>query len=222
LLEVHGRFTSSYTTKEIDLDSRMKTLSLQEEYLKRHRSKIRPVLFKSKTCVFLKLKNAHYKNPKWRILSFTWREQERHPGFFEANYCQVIYNSYATKSFTNELLSDTLYWDAYEIMVRKLIQSIQKENFVAIPMEEQALAAWEVFLYVADSKLAKSFDPCFYTSLETSIRKDLSLQQRLKACRDCQLHLNQCDSFLYDVWFHQFFGLEKITDSEWLVDLINE
>jgi hypothetical protein len=156
----------------------------------------------------------------WRILAFSWREPDRHPGFFETQYTEVIHNGCDRGKLVSDVSpSELWYWDQYETSVLKLSEKIRRSGFEAIKAEEQVLAAWVIFNIMYDSWLARNAQPGYYKLLEMVLRSDLDLGVREKACTTAQRQL-AIDSKVADVWSYQLMPLARY-GAEWLVKLIN-
>lgn len=192
-------------------------LALHQEYLARHNSQASLVLYNKKNVVFLK------NDTLWRTLLITWRDQELHPGFYEVRHSQVIHNGYEERMSFESLESTSWYWDQYEPNIHVIAKQLKHEGFKAVPSKEQVLAAWNIFLIITDSWIAKNMDSHFFEKVEGSIRDDYSPEIRAKFLHEAQLMLASTgDTDLIDIWLHQLWPLTKVQNSEWLIRLINE
>ena len=199
----------------------MKALSLHHEYINRHQLKTQLFLYNPKTCLFLRRENTS--GPvEWRILAIHWRVQERKPSFFEFNYSQVLFDRHLLRNVTKDIITEVWYWDEYEKKLLDLFNSVKTESFRAICWQEESLAAWEIFLLLADSLLVKCQNAQFYKNIETSLRVDVKIEERQKACFEAQNYLKFHHKEIYEIWYHQIFSLVQFNDSQWLANLIND
>jgi hypothetical protein len=199
--------------------------SLHQEYLERNHYKRPVVLYKQKTTVFLRSyypKSGCFSNA-WRVLTILWREQDRHPGFYEVAYSEVVHNGLENRNFLKQIQpSDIWYWDEYEKNLLKIVSSIKKDNFYATPSIETTLSAWEVFLIMADSWLARNTDSNFIECVGKTINHQLPLDVRLKAHANAQIILKTIQGPANDLWFYQIQSMIKNQENEWLVKILNE
>lgn len=194
-------------------------LSLHQEYLQRHCANVPVVLYNKATHVFLKNKDRY----EWRFVSILWRHQESHPGFFEATYSQPLHNGFESQKFLKDFFkSQTWYWDEYEKNILNLVSSIKSDGFKAIEAKNQMLAAWEMFLLIADSWLAKTTDTTFFKYVEQSINSNCSISKRLESCKKAQDYLRENNNSAYDFWFFQMRLSARDQNNYWLTRLINE
>lgn len=192
-------------------------MSLHEEYIHRHKLDVPVVLYNHRSTVFLRNKDAPQ---SWRILVLAWRDGGNHPGFFEVSYNEAIHNGHLMGKLVKDLIpNSTCFWDEYEACVLRMAQSIRKAGYSAVPTEETTLAAWQFFLIMYDSWLAETMDRSFFWLVEHTLRPDLPLEARHKACHVAQKQLT-VDSRVNDLWHYQILPLAK-HGSEWLVKLIN-
>lgn len=200
----------------------MQFIPLYREYLKRHNFKNTVVFHNKKTTVFLK-SNKLFSN-QWRILSISWREQERHPGFYEINYSNVVHNGIDGRNLLQEIYaSDTWYWDEYEFKLLRLLSDVRKDGFYAPSDRESILSAWEIFLIMCDSWIAHNANLDLIKSIEKTINKNLKIDDRLKEQKKAQeLMMRLQNSRVNNLWIFQIQPLLKNLNSQWLVDLINE
>lgn len=202
----------------------MKTLALHQEYINRHKLQAQLFLYNPKTCLFLRRENASGL-PEWRILAIQWRMQDKKPSFFEFNYSQVIFDEHLMRNVTKDISTEfaaSWYWEQYEKNILKLASVLKSESIKAIGKQEELLAAWEVFLLIADSLLVKCSNKNFHRSLEISLRKELSIEERKKACYEAQSFLGNNFKEIYNIWHYQIFSLVKNNDAQWLANLIND
>jgi hypothetical protein len=73
-----------------------------------------------------------------------------------------------------------------------------------------------------DSWLIRNTDHIFFQNIQKSLSKDLSFEERQKACQDCQIFINNTDKSVYNIWHQQILPLAKNYETDWLVKLINE
>lgn len=191
---------------------------LHEEYIRRNGLNIPVVLYNHRSRAFLRSKDTP---SKWRILAFYWHEPDRHPGYFEISFVEPVHNGHAGGKLIKDYMKPTMcYWDEYEYNVLKFVKYIQENGFEAIKPSEQILAAWQIFLIMYDSWLARHMDAGFFKLAGTSLDANLSLSRRMEAFEAAQSQL--CiDKRTNDVWAFQLLPLAK-SGSEWLVRLINE
>jgi hypothetical protein len=193
-------------------------ISLQQEYLQRNNCNIPIVLYNSKTYVFIK--DTH--KSLFRTISILWRHQESHPGFYEVTYSEPIHNGFESHRFVKDFLkSEIWHWDQYEKNILNLVASIKKEEFKAIDSNKQILAAWQIFLTITDSWLAKTTDRSFLRHVEQSLDNSLSISKRLNACKVAQEYLKETKNKAFDFWFFQIRPFAKDQNNQWLIDLIN-
>lgn len=191
---------------------------LHEEYINRKKLDIPLFLYKSRSSVFLKSKDAPH---KWRILAFSWREPDRHPGYFVTDYTEVVHNGFDKGEFTKDIYNiDITYWDEYEGVVSCVVDLVKKHGYQAVKLEEQTLAAWQIFLMMYDSWLARNMDVGFFKTVGRSLDQGLTRRERESALREAQ-NLLGVDRRINDMWAYQILPLAK-TRSEWLVRLIND
>jgi hypothetical protein len=191
---------------------------LHEEYIKRHNLKIPVVLYRRKSSVFLKSKEAPH---KWGVLAFCWHEPDRHPGFWDVGFNDVVHNGYAERRLLKSRHKvDFCYSDDYEEVVWIMVNYAKEYGFAAVESGEQVLAAWQIFLMMYDSWLAEHMEPDFFKlvgeSLDPSKPRDVRLRKFEAAQRELII-----DRTVNDVWMFNLLPLAK-PNSEWLIRLINE
>lgn len=193
-------------------------MSLHEEYIQRHNLNVPVVLYNHRSTVFLRNKDAPY---NWRVLVFSWRDGGNHPSFFEITYSEAVHNGHEQGKLIKDLIPATIcYADDYEAAVHRMVANVRNAGYYAFPPEEQILAAWHFFLKICDSWLASTMDQAFFWLVEHTLRSDLPVSARLKACSVAQKQL-WFDSRANDLWSYQILPLARY-GSEWLVKLINE
>lgn len=195
-------------------------LALHEEYLKRNKLKIPIIHYRKKTDVFLVSKNSFDK----RILSISWNEQERHPGFFQINYNNVIFDSCNHFSMFSSVLDEPIYlnWDQYESNILNLVSSIKSDGFMCIEERNKIFAAWEFFLHVSDTWLSKNLNKSFLVTVCLTLQKDLDFGIRENYINSCILFLKKEFNHMYEIWLYHFYNICKTKETDWLVKLINE
>lgn len=196
--------------------------TLCHEYVQRHCLDVPLVLHTTKTNVILWRKNSTNDDVIWRLFSVCWRAQDYHPGFYEVNYLEAIHNGFEIKKcFRDILRSEVWNWDQYERNILKTVEDIKKEKFLAKKNTEQNLAAWEMFLYLTDSCLAKNFSYEAIKLLEESIRSGYSLKKRNFAFYKAENYLKQFNDISY-FWFQRIKPISATYNNRWLINLINE
>lgn len=197
-------------------------LSLHQEYLLRHNCSVPIVLYRRKTSVLLK--NPNYDGSiRWQIFTIYWKEDERHPGYFEFEHFEANHNSFQKgKLFTPLHDLEKWFWDDYEIKILNLARMLKESQFVAITSDQKKIAGWEMFLFLTDAWLAKSMDNSFYKLVEKTLSKDFPLEQRILACVDCQNYLSKVSKTAWDFWQYTIFPIIKDADSDWFASLVNE
>lgn len=191
---------------------------LHEEYITRYNLDIPIILFNRRSTVLLKSKQSPL---MWRILAFSWREPDKHPGFFEVTYSEALHNGCERDSLLLSLTPMTCpYWDEYEETVLEMVAKVKRDGFSAVESSEQLLALWAIFLMMYDSWLARNMDASFFHLVELSLRSDLDISERehnyVTAYSKLLGH-----SKIQDTWSYQLHPLTK-THSDWLVKLIND
>lgn len=196
--------------------------SLCQEYFQRHSLEVPVVPHVVKTNVILHCKNPDKEEHRWRLLSICWRPQDYHPSFYEVNYLEALYNGFEKqKCFQDFLRSDIWHWDCYEKNVLEIVKEIKKKKLLAKKRSEQTLAAWEMFLYICDSWLAKNFSNDAIKLLEESIRVGHPLKKRNFAFYKAENYLKQFNDISY-FWFQRIKPIACNTDNDWMINLINE
>lgn len=214
-MEAYTGFTSRYVWQIIQ---RQEIMYLHEEYIARYNLDVPIIIFNHRSTVLLKSKTMPY---KWRVLAFTWREPDRHPGFFELTYSEAVHNGYERGVLLMSVKpTESFNWDEYENAVLETVMRIKKTGFVGVKPEEQVLATWAIFLMMYDSWLAKNVNSSFFNLVELALSSEADLVSREKACLAAQKQL-VIDSKVNDVWSYQLLPLARY-GSEWLVKLIND
>jgi hypothetical protein len=194
---------------------------LCHEYLQRHSIKVPLVFHVIKTNVILWQKKEKNK-PNWRVLSLNWRSQDYHPGFYEVNYIEAIHNGFVGKKCFNHInRSDIWSWDQYEINLLKIVKEMSDQKILAKNNTEQLLAAWEMFVFLTDSYLAKKFNYSFFHLLERSTHYSYSLKERKVAFQKAEIILNK-DLFISSFWNNRIKPISYTTNNKWLIKLINQ
>lgn len=200
----------------------MQIRSLCQEYLHRHNFKKNLPVHRHRATVFLK-SNFEFSN-NWRVFSILWREQERHPGFYEINYSNVVHNGIQNNKFLKEIyVSEVWYWDEYEHKLFKFLKNIKKDGFYAVDDSLAVLAAWEIFLIMCDSWLAQNASLDLIKCIEKTINKNLKIEDRILEQQKAQSLIGKLqNSRVNDLWVFQIKPLLKDQNNQWLIDLINE
>lgn len=193
-------------------------MHLHEEYLSRHKLPLLPVRYKRKASAFLRSTS----NPsKMRVLSSQWQSRESHPGYYKVSYCEAVHNGWSVGKFLHyQINSAEVYWDQYESYMNVMCTKIRKNGYVALPADQQLLAAWQFFLIMHDSWFCQKNKQDFFFLAQDTLRTDLSMTTRMASVNECLLALRSFDSPVYEIWsyhVHQFIA----SDSEWLVKIIN-
>lgn len=192
----------------------MTTMFLHEEYIKRHNINIPVVLRVHRSCVFLKSKTSSM----GRILTLSWRNSTRHPGYFEMNYFNVLHNGCEDDTLIHPIRFEDWKWPEYEFEILKMVEEI-KQDYIAVNSQEVFLAAWFAFLIMCDSWLAKHMNPHFFTLVEASIQSNNDSQSRKIVAIEAIQQLPE-KSYARDVWHMMMLPLATC-ESKWLIGLIN-
>jgi hypothetical protein len=193
---------------------------LFEEYIKRHNLNVPLIYHNSKSTVLLKQKDILV---SWKVLSFSWTIIPRHPSYYEIVLGQPVHDGYQPGLLIQNCRGypKECHWDEYDGQVKHICGQLKQEGYQAIVGREKALAAWEIFLYIYDSYLARLMDKAFFWFVEQSINADLSVSVRSNACRVAKKMVMDKDSKLADALIYQIMPLVR-DDSDWLARIINE
>lgn len=198
---------------------------LCQEYLKRNKIDGDFVFHCKKNTIFLKSIYSS-KNPylySWRIFTVIWREQERHPGFYDFSLSQVFHNGIKNNIFLKQIEKlDMIFFEEYEKNILDFVQKIKKDGFYATSYNSQTLSAWEIFLIMCDSWFARNSDKILMSLIEKTIDKSLPISNRLEFQHKAEILLKKTKSPASDLWTHQIEPLLKQDNNSWLVDLIND
>jgi len=191
-------------------------MRLHEEYISRHHLEVPVVRYDSRSSIFLKTKQSPC---AWRVLSIQWREGGHHPGFFEVNYMMPKHNGYQSGDLLlNVLYPVNLYWEEYEQGILDLVADI-RSDYVAVLEEESLSAAWQMFLVMHDTLFAH-FSHGFFADVERSTSTDLDVDERRRAFKTAEKHVDLVAPRTYESWKYQVAPLANL-HSKWLEDLIN-
>lgn len=193
-------------------------VSLHEEYMARHGVKEPIVLYRRKTSLFLVSKSQPVRR---RMLSIVWRERETRPGFFQLTYNQAVKDGYESENVVQDVFEPMTWdWDEHETSVLDLVDDIKCE-FTAPDQTKQFLAAWETFLYMTDSWLARHMSSLFFCLVGKSLDAEGSLMSRLEAIDSAGDMLRKKDRNIFDFWHCQLKPIST-TNSKWISNLIND
>jgi hypothetical protein len=193
-------------------------MHLHEEYIRRHNLHVPVILYRQRSTVFLRSKNTPY---FWRILSFHWHDPDRHPGFWDVTYNEIIRNGPEINRFVHSIDKvDSCFSDQYEETVLEFVNRVRSSHFVAIPNEERVLAAWQILLTMYDYWLASHKDKEFFDLVANSLDSTKSISDRLLAYQQAKDKLSDSKPVL-DTFIYNLVPLTR-GDSAWLIGLINE
>lgn len=189
-------------------------MHLHEEYIQRNGLSVPLVRSDSRSTVFLQSNDSP---GNWRVVTLRWVSCDWHPGHYNMRVFIPVHNGYRATMLALES-EENIHWDRYEKFMLDYCTTA-RQKFRAVPSEEKALAAWQIFLLVFDSRLAAT-GPGFLNLAANSISPENTLEQRALAVQAAKAYLSLCDSDVLDHLRHQIVPLTE-DYADWLVRLVN-
>lgn len=187
------------------------TMRIADEYQMRSGGQFCSVPHHFDTTVFFTKHEECY-----RVYQFAWiHDPSSHPGRYEIRIYSPIQDG-LKKGRLFELYDRTdMFWEQYETFVLDIV--LKDISSVIIGEHDFQLAAWEMFLYVADSHLAeKSICRDLYSTVDLK----LPIEVRFKNYVGLLAKLGHEDNSIYSVFNKQIIQPYVNRYSSWIETLV--
>jgi len=180
-------------------------MRLQEEYIKRHNLKYKPVYHVKNTNIFLK-SQPHV------IINIKLEDESGRPAHYVVSHFRPNHKGYLDGNYFFKFKENVYQYDEYTSFITKCTKMFESP----LKFEQIKLALWEMFLY------------CFDGWIVDEILKKFAEEATQPSCSDkgmevISLFLNHLQTHHPLIWniYNDEFRKYEIDYAEWLVDLIN-
>jgi hypothetical protein len=150
-------------------------MTLFEEYAARCGLELPLVGYNNKSSLLLR--SPDDVNPREYLLLRIDKDDEEEwcPVEFSVTLRQPVHDGYESEDWWADVFAPIdAYWEEYEEVLLKMVDSMGDCYLHYHPVKEEdfELAAWEMFLIIHDSWLAKHMDDSFFSEVESSLFKE--------------------------------------------------
>jgi len=194
-------------------------MNLAEEYCKRHSLRC-PVIKRADSSLNL-IFRANYQTwlSHWVVFQIQKHHESYHPSFYYFNWLIPQHNgSFHGGPLSNLSNSIRVDWDNYDI---EIIKAAQRDDGI-VPvgnLAEAKLAAWQIFLFCADEKIA-TLPMDIRCLIYESVAKDTSLEDQM-VCQQAVIdYFYNSGSNLVSRWDNIRTYCDPANYGSWLADLV--
>jgi hypothetical protein len=191
------------------------SLSLAEEYLKRHSIADVPLVKHIKQgTLFMKEESVF--GTEWGLMTINYVQDGHGPGVYQMRHLKPHHDGYLHRGGMFEMVaSDNLEWDQYEDYIWELVKRPGRPRAIR-DHKEIMLTAWEMFLHCCDTGLVPHANN---ETLFRSIDRELTVPERHVHFSLFSSHLHKAEPTLFDLWNREFVTHVR-GNCHWLAQLM--
>lgn len=192
-------------------------MDLHEEYHRRRGLKSNLVKYTHSQSYLLLRADPSAWDSYWALHQIKWAGNGNRPGTFQIQLLVPNHDGVLGSGVFRTISDDKVEWDAYEAHLATWCNS--RKGLTPVHFSEIKLALWNIFLYAADTWIARS-DPdadLLFKSLDES--EPIEVQQ--KAIDELLSSFAKTRSDLYQRWEHLKCYSKADHYDEWLADMMD-